>query len=340
MRRGRPPVARLLAAAVLGVTVGASAGAQSSPDCTVSPATFGNALDVCRKASDLFAFVVPQFGVALAGGNPVLGEGGTLGGWPKRTVTLRVTAVDGRMPKNSVPLTLARSAAVADDFGADRTPVPMASLDAAVGIFAGLPMGVTNIGGVDALLGVTGTPTVTAGQFQIRPQGARLALSYGVRVGVLQESAFVPGVSLSWMRRKVPTLDIDYTPSNDTLQARNIALTSDALRLVASKRFALIGFAAGIGRDEIDGTTALRALVNESVPGGAGRAEISFPTLSEQVTRNTVFVNASIGAPIARFVVEYGRSSAGTLRETINTFGGRRANEAYTYGSLGVTVRF
>ena len=133
---------------------------------------------------------------------------------------------------------------------------------------------------------------------------------------------------------------MDYTPSNDTLQARNIALTADALRLVASKRFALLGFAAGIGRDRIEGASELQALVNETVQGTSGRAVIAFPTLREEATRNTAFVNASIGVPMARLVVEYGRSSAGTLRETLNTFGGRRANEAYTYGSVGVTVRF
>ncbi len=321
---------------------GSTARAQSAvnPNCTVTPNTFGSAVDICRKAADLFAFVVPQFGVALAGGNPVLGEGGTLGGWGKRTVTLRVTAVDGRAPRNSVPLTLARSSAESDDFGADRTPVPMASLDAAVGLFAGLPLGVTNVAGVDVLLGATAVPTVSAGDFQLRPQGSGVALSYGVRVGLLQESAFVPGISLSWMRRKVPTLELDYTPSNDTLQARNISLTADAFRLVASKRFALIGFAAGLGQDKIDGVAGLRSVVNEPVGGGSSRAEISFPTLTESPTRNTAFVNASLGVPIARFVLEIGRSSAGTLRETLNTFGGRRANEAYTYGSLGVTVRF
>ena len=30
----------------------------------------------------------------------------------------------------------------------------------------------------------------------------------------------------------------------------------------------------------------------------------------------------------------------GDRRETLNTFGGRRANEGYRYGSLGITTRF
>ncbi|MEQ1691511.1 MAG: hypothetical protein ABMA00_09515 [Gemmatimonas sp.] len=311
-----------------------------SPNCTVTPSAAGSAADVCRKAADIFAFVVPQVGVALSGGNHVLGEGGTLGGWGKRTVTLRVTAVDGRVPKNTVPLTLGRASAQADDFGSSRAAVPMPSIDAAIGVLSGLPMGVTNVGGVDVLLGVIGSSRVSSGDFRLRPQGSGFALSYGVRVGALQESAFVPGLSVSWLRRKVPTLDLDYTPTNDTLQVRNMSLTANTLRVVASKRFVLFGFAAGVGRDEIEGVSGIQAVVNESVLGTPTRAAVTFPTLREKVTRNTAFVNASFGLPIARLVAEYGRSSAGTLRETLNSFGGRRANEMYAYGSLGVTVRF
>lgn len=311
-----------------------------APRCAVSPSAAGNPTDVCRKAADLFAFMVPQFGVALAGGNHVLGEGGTLGGWGKRTVTIRVSAVDGRLPANAVPITLNRSAAVSDNFGAERVPVPMPSIDAAVGLLAGLPMGVTNVGGVDVLVGVTGLPAISSGRFRVQPHGASVALAYGVRVGALQESAFVPGVSASWLRRKVPTLDLDYTPANDTLAGRNMSLTANTLRIVASKRFVLVGIAAGVGRDEIEGTSGLGAVVNETVLGTATRATLSIPTLHEKTVRNTAFVNASFGLPIARIVAEYGRSNAGTVRQTLNTFGGRRANELYAYGSIGVTVRF
>lgn len=325
----------------LGVVGTHVAHAQSTPaNCTVTPSAAGSATDVCRKASDLFAFMVPQVGVALAGGNHVLGEGGTLGGFGKATVTLRLTAVSGRIPKNTIPLTLSRPAAASDDFGARRVALPMPSLDVAVGVFPGLPLGVTNVGGVDALVGVIGSPGVRSGPFELHPRGGGVAVAYGLRVGALQESSFVPGVSVSWLRRKVPTLDLDYTPSNDSLQVRNTSLTANTLRLVASKRFLLFGMAAGIGRDEIEGKSALSAVVNETISGTPTRATVTFPTLSEKVKRNTAFVNATFGLPIARIVVEYGRSSAGTLRETLNTFGGRKANEAYGYGSVGITVRF
>ena len=320
--------------------VAGSLRAQGMPTCTISPAVAGNAADVCRKASDLFAFMVPQVGVALAGGNTVLGEGGTLGGWGKRSLTLRATAVDGALPKNTVPLTLLRSGATADDFGATRVAVPMASLDVGVGLFTGLPMGVTNVGGVDALIGVTAIPDISKNRLKIATANARYAVTYGVRVGLLQESSFVPGIGVSYLRRKVPTLNADYTPSNDTLAVRNTSLTANALRLTISKRLTIFGIAAGIGRDEIEGTTAIKAVVNESILGTPQRVTVSFPTLTNKVTRNTAFVNASVGLLMARLVAEYGRSSAGTLGQTLNSFGDHRANEAYDYGSLGVTIRF
>ncbi len=336
---------RVRAGAIIGAALvlvrAATVGAQAvSPECTVTPAVAGSALDICRKAADLFAFVVPQLGVALSGGYPVLGEGGTLGGWGKRSVTLRVTAVDGRLPANDVPLTLRRSGAVRDDFGEARTPVPMASIDAAIGVLTGIPMGVTNIGGVDVLLGATALPSVSKGGLDLKPAGRGIAISYGARLGLLQESSFVPGISVSVLRRRTPSLDANYATANDSVQVRKGALTSDAWRVVASKRFIFVGLAVGAGQDKIAGNAQLSAIVNEPVLGTAQRVAITFPMLRESVTRTTAFANASVGVLAARLVVEAGRSSAGTIRETLNTFGGRRANEAYTYGSAGVTIRF
>jgi hypothetical protein len=53
-----------------------------------------------------------------------------------------------------------------------------------------------------------------------------------------------------------------------------------------------------------------------------------------------VFVNVAFGLPMAQLVLEVGRSSAGEERATLNTFGDRRANEAYQYGSVGFGFRF
>ncbi|MFN9795529.1 MAG: hypothetical protein ACK57A_04525 [Gemmatimonas sp.] len=294
--------------------------------------------DACVKARDIFAFVMPQVGVALSGGNPVLGEGGTLGGGGKRALSLRVTAVDGRVPANAVPIRL--TGAARSNLGASRVPVPVPSVDAAIGLFAGLPAGLTNIGGVDVLLGATYLPDVTENGFSVAPQTSSVALSYGIRVGALQESWLVPGVSVSYMRRRLPTTALGYTAGNDSISVRNLAATSNSLRVVASKRVAIFGFAAGVGRDQIENTAGVEAVVNETVLNQQTRALVSLFGLRNAVTRNSAFANVSLGLGLARLVAEFGWSGAGNADPTTNTFGGRAANEGYRFGSLGLTVRF
>lgn len=332
---------RALSAAlgVATIVVRADVAAQtSSGACTITPSVT-NGADACRKALDLFAFVMPQAGVALAGGNPILGEGGTMGGWGKRAISLRVTAVDGQLPKNTVPIRVGGTAQ-ADDFGAERAPVPMPSVDAAIGLFTGMPAGLTNIGGIDVLLSATWMPTVEEKTLQVAPSGTSLALGYGVRVGVLQESSLIPGISLSVMRRKLPTTGISYTAQNDTLALRDLSLTADGVRLVISKRFLILGLAGGIGRDRIEAQSSMNAAVNESVLGVNQRYAVSLADMRTKVERNTVFVNASFGVLAARVVGEFGWSSEGDAILAVNQFGGRKANEGYRYGSLGLTVRF
>lgn len=314
-------------------------GAQTTAG-NCATASFGglSGADACVKARDIFAFVMPQVGVALSAGNPVLGEGGTLGGWGKRAISARVTAVDGRVPGNVVPIRLI--GATSSNFGANRAPVPVPSVDAAIGLFAGVPAGLTNIGGVDVLLGATYLPEVSESGFSVAPQTSNVAFSYGVRVGALQESSLVPGLSVSFMRRKLPTTTLGYTAGNDSITVRNLAATSNSLRVVASKRVALFGLAAGVGRDQLENTAGVDAVVNEPVLNQQTRALVSLSGLRNAVTRNTAFVNVSLGLSIARIVGEFGWSAAGEADPTINAFDGRQANEGYRYGSLGLTVRF
>lgn len=334
---------RLAAAAAVVVGAGAlSLEAQTTAGTCVAglglaPGALGT--DACQKARDIFAFVMPQAGIALSGGNPVLGEGGTMGGWGKRALSLRVTAVDGYVPRNSVPITVGGTP-VSSNFGAARTPVPVPSLDAAIGLFSGFPAGLTNVGGVDLLLGATYLPTVDEDEFSLKPQTSSFALSYGVRVGALQESSLIPGVSISYMRRKLPTVSLGYASSNDSLTVQNLAATSNSLRIVASKRFALLGVAIGAGRDDIENTASVRGVVNETAVGTPLRAQVSLEGLRNTTARNTVFANLSFGLSIARIVAEAGWAGSGDADPTVNTFDGRRASDGYRYGSLGVTVRF
>jgi hypothetical protein len=341
-RGGVTTAARVLLG-IASLTVATTAGAQSATLCLVTTtpvnAPPGSGQDACTKASDIFMFLAPQVGVALSGGNVMLGEGGTLGGWGKRSFVLRVSAVDGRVPENDVPLSLT-ALPVASDFGAQRAPVPVPSFDAAIGVFRGVPFGLTNIGGVDLLLGATVLPSVTQDDFRVQSEGGGVAINYGLRIGLLQESAAVPGVGVSIVRRRLPTTSISYFTSNDTLGVLDTKISTTSIRLTANKRFGLMGIGGGIGQDRLDSRTTLEATLNETVQGVPSRAVARLENLSHETTRGTAFVNASFGLAMAQLVLEVGQSRAGSIRETLNSFGDRRANEAYTYGSVGFGFRF
>src|SRR4051812_13894578 len=90
---------RLGMAAVLVSVIAGSAQAQTScPTATVLPSATNGARDICLRATDLYQLFAPQLGVSMTGGNPVLGQGGTLGGLGHFTVEARAIAVMGDIP--------------------------------------------------------------------------------------------------------------------------------------------------------------------------------------------------------------------------------------------------
>jgi hypothetical protein len=57
---------------------------------TVNPqCTAGVTQNACQKTIDLFQYMAPQFGILVTGGNAMLGQGGTVGGWGHRTLLLQ-----------------------------------------------------------------------------------------------------------------------------------------------------------------------------------------------------------------------------------------------------------
>src|ERR1044072_9210935 len=90
---------RLGMAAVLMTVVASAAQAQGGtvdPQCSAVSAP---TRDACQKAVDIFTYMAPQLGTAIAGGYTILGSGGTLGGLPHFTIGLRATAVKGSAPE-------------------------------------------------------------------------------------------------------------------------------------------------------------------------------------------------------------------------------------------------
>ena len=103
----------------------------------------------------------------------------------------------------------------------------------------------------------------------------------------------------------------------------------DAFRVIVSKRLALLGLAAGVGQDRIRGETSVLAVINETIGGAPLRGSVALTGLDESTRRNTAFVNASFSLLVLRVVGEFGWAREGSARQTLNTFGSKKASDGY-----------
>lgn len=304
---------------------------------TVDPqcAAAGNAGDVCQKAVDLFQYMAPQLGISLTGGNAVLGQGGSLGGLGHFALEVKGNILQGSLPN-------------VDEVGADyNTPqrssyttkdqvlgLPAATF--ALGLFKGIPLALTNVGGIDALVSATYIPKVDANNITVDPK-TNVQLGYGVRVGLLQESLLIPGVGFTWIKRDLPTTTITGTStalaSTDTLMIRDLDEKTEAWRLTASKSLMLFSIAAGIGQDKYKSSTGIYASINQTLASGSATADVK-----QSLTRTNMFLDASINLVAFKLTGEVGQVSGGTI-PTYNTFD-KAADASRFYGSVGIRFGF
>lgn len=336
--------ARILAAAALVATSAMPAAAQNGANEQCFTQTRTEVRDACQKAVDIFAFVAPQLGTAIAGGNAVSGSGSTLGGLGHFSVGLRGTVVSGELPQVS-SASASFSGAQSDDFTVKRQPITLPTVDAAIGVFGGIPLGVTRVGGVDLLVNAAYLPGYDGESLDITTPDGALKLGFGARVGLLQESILVPGVSATYLRRDLPTVDIvghfDETVGETELSMRNLSVKSEAWRVVASKSFFLFGFQAGAGQDRYQTGTTLGATVRSGVLAcsAADPCSTTPVTIKQSLARTNYFGSMSLNLLMLKLVGEVGQVSGGEV-ETFNTFDGNRADDSRLYGSVAFRFGF
>ena len=320
------------AASVIGA---APAVAQSS--CAAgTPTTANQATENSRQqAADLFQFIAPQIAQAVAGGNSTLGLTSTLGGIGHFSVGVHGTAVAGSVPDVSKFPTCytGRYSAV---LPTSKSAIPMVGADAAIGVFGGLPLALTNVGGIDLLVSAQYIPERSFSNVNVKAPDGSLQLGYGARIGLLSESILVPGLSVSYMKRDLPRVNVSANTNSDSLFITGLKLKTSSWRLVASKSLIFFGVAAGVGQDKFDSQVdTIRASVG--LPAPIGRQTGTLGVQTQQLTRTNYFVNASFGLLLAKITAEVGQSTGGTVT-TFNTFDGAQPAGARTYGSLGVRV--
>ena len=326
---------KILSVATALLVAGSAAGAQTvDSQCQNSQAELR---DGCQKAIDIFNYMAPQLGTVIAGGNATLGQGGTLGGFPHFAVSVRANAIQGSLPdiEGNAPST--GGTALASTYQVEDQPLGLPSIDAAIGVFAGLPIPfVTKIGGVDLLLSAAYVPEYSNDDIHITVPDGSLKVGYGVRVGLLQESLVVPGVAVTYFKRDLPTANIVGVSDNDTIAVNNLALETTAWRVTASKSFFIFGLALGAGQDKYTSGADLAVSVQDGISPRVTGEPFAF---SQEVTRTNYFADLSFNVLLAKFVGEIGMVSGGDI-PTYNQFEGKKADDSRLYGSVGLRVGF
>ncbi|HVF40825.1 MAG TPA: hypothetical protein VM939_13075 [Gemmatimonadaceae bacterium] len=320
----------------------ASSGAAQGIDPQCPPGGFNSsggpdntkvAQDACQKAIDLFRYMAPQLGAVLAGGNPTQSLTGTLGGLGHFAIGLRGNALRASLPEvdRVVPNT---RGAVLSTYSLDSKPAGIVTGDFTFGLLKGLPLGLTRLGGIDGIVTASYVPNYSKGQLDIEAPGGSLRLGYGAKIGLIEESAVVPGVGLSYVVRELPLVNLTGQSGEDRLFLDSVRVRTSSWRAVAGKSILFFGFAAGFGQDTYDSKARISVTVapRPLTEGGSGGPVL----LDQKLTRNNVFGSVWITSQVLRIVAEIGRVSGGTI-VTYNQFDGVQPADARTYGSVGIS---
>lgn len=312
----------------------AAQGGAIDAQCRAGTATERITQDACQKALDLFQFMAPQLGTTLTAGNAVLGEHSSLRGLGHFSIGLKANGMEASLPRVE-ERTPAVTGATSSDYAIKQQWIAAPVLDAAVGIFRGIPFAGTYALGLDALVNVAYIPSVDESDLSLDVPDGSLKFGFGGRLGLLQETFVTPGISVTYLQRDLPTVNVTGRVSNDELDVRNIAVRSTAWRVVAGKNLAVFGLAVGAGQDTYD--TRADAQVTVTRLGTSVTSNVV--AARQELTRTNLFANLSLNLAILRVVAEVGRASGGTLA-TYNTFVGRRADDARSYASVGLRVNW
>jgi hypothetical protein len=330
-----PRVSGAIAALSITALVSLSSAAQAQgidPRCPGLALPDRAAQDACQKAVDIFAFMTPQLGIGMVGGNATLGTGGALGGIGHFSIGIRGNAIRGRTPQVA-DVNVRISGAARSDYGINDQIVGLPTVEGALGLFGGVPLGVTHAFALDALVSATYVPELTRSNVAISLPDGSLKLGFGGRLGVLTESFATPSVSLTYLRRDLPTTSIRATSGDDDISLSAISVKTSAWRAVIGKSVGFLGLAVGAGQDEYDSRASGTVHVNESglsIDGGPYG-------LSQTVKRSNMFADMSLNFPFIKLAAEIGRVSGGTI-DTYNSFSGKRADDALTYASVGIRI--
>lgn len=296
----------------------------------------GELQDACQKAADIFELLAPQLGVMVAGGNAVIGQVGSIGGFGHVSLGFRVTGMRADIPDLG-ELSARRGPAEASQVATSQQWVGIPVVDADVGLLPGMAVGPVYVGALDLLLSGSWMPDLDGNDVSVSASGGRFRASVGARLELLRETPFGPAVAVTAIRRSLPSADmVARTGGGDTLEVRDARVRVDSWRVTAGKSFQILALGAGIGQDRHDAGAMVRARLRDAA-GGEQMTEAL--DLHQELTRTNAFATLSLNLVPLRVTAEVGRSWGGSLA-TFNSFDGTTAAASRNYGSVGLLIGF
>ncbi len=287
------------------------------------------AQDACQKAIDLFKYMAPQLGAVLAGGNPTQGISGAFGKIGRFSIGLRANALNGSLPEVDKVVPFTRGAQKST-YSIDTKPLGFVTGDVALGVYPGTPAG---FGAIDLLLSAAYIPEYNNESIDVSLPSGSFKFGYGAKLGIIGESAKSPGVSVSYLTRELPRVNITGTSGEDRLMLEGVRVRSKSWRAVAGKSVGFLGLGVGYGRDTYNSNATITVTVapRSATQGGTGGPI----DLNQKLTRRNLFGSVWITSGVLRIVGELGRVSGGTI-ETYNLFPENdQPDKSRTYASLG-----
>jgi len=197
-----------------------------------------------------------------------------------------------------------------------------------------MDLGSVRLFGIDLLANLAILPGLKNNDVSVTFPNGSVKLGLGARLSLLEESHGSPSVSVSFLQRDLPVLDVVATPGGDDLSVKDFAVTSDAWRAVIGKSFGSFSLVVGGGKDRYDTGATIDVNVNRN----GQTYTLSGFNIAQALDRTTVFADLSINLPVLKIGLEAGQVSGGTLT-SYNTFGSR-ADRALQYASLGLRLRW
>jgi hypothetical protein len=305
--------------------------AQGNAQCAMrssGPLGGTQAQNVCNVAVEAASVFAPVAGILVTGGNPFLGSTGGLDGFPHLGITLRVNATQIVIPDlnyNGVGTTVAAGQKLV-------APAPL--VEGALGIFGGLRNGSLAF---DALGSAQLLPTGLINNVYIDVTAQHigsiaLGLGFGGRLTLIGEGDVLPAVTVSVMRRNLPTIGVGNLIKGDRYSFAS-DLASTEYRAAIGKRFGPLALGAGAGwtdylsNGEIVFLNPVTSVAEDPV------------TINVNDSRVVGFLDGGLALGRIYLIAEAGMQRGKDLG-LVTTFSGNDPKDQRLFGSLGLRFGF